>query len=190
MDAQTPIFQKNLMNLSKWPLKSVLWLSWKSLQINADETTQQMRKNFVQIIWWYDTTLKSIDSETIEPMMSFLYGKYLQLFGDKLKQDYNKSNYKVHLEKALLTWWAEWLSTLRTVVKNWVIGEKTKWQQRQQQLMNPDFEDVILRAEIWLPIAKDWVHAFSDLLFKWMEWLSKDMKERIIKTGNKFSGSE
>lgn len=189
-DAQTPIFQKNLMNLSKWPLKSVLWLSWKSLQINADETTQQMRKNFVQIIWWYDTTLKSIDPETIEPMMSFLYGKYMQMFGDKLSGRYNKSTYKNNLEEAMISWWTTWMSTLRTVVKNGIIGEKTKAQQRQQQLMNPDFEDVVLRADIWLQIAQDWVYAFSDLLFKWMEWLSKDMKERIIKTGNKFSGSE
>lgn len=190
VDAQTPIYQKNLMNLAKWPLKSILWLSWKNLQINADETTQQMRKNFVQIIWWYDNTLKSIDAETIEPMMSFLYGKYLQLFWDKLNAHFNKSTYKTNLENALLEWWDLWMNSLNTIVKKWIIWEKTKEQRRQQQLMNPDYEEIIFRADIWLPIAQDWIHAFSELLFKGMKWLSKEIKERIIKAGNKFSGSE
>lgn len=190
VDAQTPIYQKNLMNLAKWPLKSVLWLSWKNLQINADETTQQMRKNFVQIIWWYDTTLKSIDPETIEPMMSFLYGKYLQLFGEKLNKRYKQSTYKSLLETGLVDWWSLWIDMLNTVVKKSIIGEQTKEQRKQQQFMNPDFDEVIFRADIWLPIAQDWIHAFSELLFKWMQGLSKETKERIIKTGNKFSGSE
>lgn len=190
VDAQTPIYQKNLMNLAKWPLKSVLWLSWKNLQINADETTQQMWKNFVQIIGWYDSTLKSIDAETIEPMMSFLYGKYLQLFGDKLNAHYNKNTYKKHLENALLEWWSAWEVSMQTVVKKWIIGEKTKQQQIQQQLMNPNYEEIVLRADIWLPIAQDWIQAFSELMMKWMEWLSKETKERIIKTGNKFAWIE
>jgi hypothetical protein len=37
---------------------------------------------------------------------------------------------------------------LNTVVKKSIIGEQTKEQRKQQQFMNPDFDEVIFRADI------------------------------------------